>query len=211
MRTDLCALTVALSAITVFGPAAAAMAQDTTAPAPTVPAAAPLSAQPSPGDPAPPPAAPKRFRVGPELGFYVPTSSKTRDAFGGTWFNYGVGFGTIPVPGRNGQFTAAFNLSSYNRQDDRALLAPLALGYRWGLGDDPRAMPYIGVSGIIGLADLESKRLNIDSGMKPLGGAALVMGSTFQDRGYLQVRYMGLSKVSGFDLSGVNFSTGFRF
>src|SRR5262245_34756890 len=78
----------------------------------------PPPANPSPPPPDNPPPAPDsggedqsgpQFRIGPEVGFYFPSNSKTRDAFGSRFLNIGVGLGTISQKSARGAL--AFDLS----------------------------------------------------------------------------------------------------
>jgi hypothetical protein len=190
-----------------------ARAQDTTPPptpqTPQTPA--------PPANPQTPPEEPdednsrKRFRIGPELGVFIPTSGKTRDAFGDAWYNYGVGLGSVVRANQHG--TIAFNLSffSYRSGNGRVFMAPVGIGYRVALSDNKQTTPYAGISANLVFTDLKSDKYNVGSGIRTTAGGTVFVGTTLGDRAYIQARYLATGRVSGFDLSGTNFSAGYRF
>nr|CAA9236517.1 hypothetical protein AVDCRST_MAG63-1222 [uncultured Armatimonadetes bacterium] len=178
----------------------------------------PMAAQAAPADPAtttspqPEQEQPRRrrFRIGPEIGVYLPTDSKTRDRFGDTWFTFGIGLGPIPEPQQRGIFGIDLNVLYRKRGDNRALVIPLGVSYRRSLSVGPTA-PYVGASLNLVFADLKSEEDDVDSGLRTTAGASVFLGTTFSENGYVEARYMGISKIRGFDLSGLNLRAGLRF
>ena len=193
--------------------------------APTDPAAPPPSgtvpaapASPTPPDttkPAPPPPQPAHrsrfFQFGPEAGVYLPTASKTRSAFGSDWFNIGLGVGGIQRARYGGQVQFDFGLYGTAKSDRRILIAPIGLTYRRALTKSRSVGPYAGVSADADLTQLRSDSEGIRSRIRGTPGGSVFIGTTLQDRAYLQARYFGMGKIRGYDFSGLNLSAGFRF
>lgn len=193
----------------------AARAQTPPAPAP------PIILQPEPQ--APPPSAstpaprPKqRFRIGPELGVFLPTSSKTRDRFGDAWFTFGLGLGPVERLVKPDLFEFDFGLSYRRSDENHALLIPLGVKYihalsATGAETGPQTTPYVGAAADLYLADIRSQPDNVRSGLTTGVGASLLAGIAFSGNGHIEVRYQFVSKIRGFDFSGLNLTAGYRF
>ncbi len=152
-----------------------------------------------------------RFRIGPEVGVYLPTSSKTRDQFGNTWYTVGLGLGNINKITAKGQTTFDLQILYQKKGDNHAFLAPIGVGYRQAFSQTAANTAYYGVTGDLYLADLRSGDYGVHSGLRTgVGGSALV-GINFGDSGYLEARYLLVSRIKGFDLSGLNLTAGYRF
>lgn len=154
-----------------------------------------------------------RFHLGPEVGVYLPTNSRTRDRFGDTWLSVGLGLGSIHTVSSKGQlgFDLSINYQSHN--DNQVLLIPVGLGYRVALTQDPdaRTIPYAGVTGDVYLADVNSPVDNIRSGIHAGGGGSVLLGVNFGETGNLEARYQVVSKIQTFDFSGLSLRAGYRF
>jgi len=184
-------------------------------PAPTPPTT------PTTNTPPPPPPTPDtndskdRFVLGPEVGFYIPTSSRTRAAFGDTWIDYGVGFRPIQLVTRHGAAGLDFNIISTSGTGKKAFLIPVTLIYKQAFSgsDEPGKgiTPYFGASAGLLLADLRSDNYNVHSGYRVGFGGTALLGITFGQKAYIETRYEEFSKIKGFDLSGFNIAGGFRF
>ena len=152
-----------------------------------------------------------RFRVGPEAGVYLPQSDKVRREFGSTWYTLGLGIGSIDRITTKGQTTFDLQFLYQKKDDNHAFLAPVGIGYRRAFSENAASTAYYGVTGDLYLADLRSGQENVHSGLRTgFGGSALV-GVNFGDSGYLEARYLFVSRIKGFDLSGLNVTAGYRF
>jgi len=203
----------------------AAYAQDAP-PAPpvnAVPAPAPAATPDAPVTPAPemttsttPPATTTkkrtRFRIGPEVGVYLPTSAKTRGQFGSAWYTLGLGLGNISTITTKGQTTFDLQILYQKKGDNHVFLAPVGIGYRqaFGQGGGP-TVAYYGVTGDLILADLRSGDYDVHSGIRVGAGASALLGVNFGDSGYLEARYLAVTSIKSFDLSGLNLTAGYRF
>lgn len=212
----------ALLTAILLAPGPAARAQD---PAPEQPAPQqPAVEQPDP-TPAPPdqtqptggsdeesqPRRPTpRFRIGPEVGLFLPTDSKTRDRFGDSWFSVGVGLGGIREYRTQGGISLDLNVITHKRGDNRALFIPIGLGYYKALAPGP-TRPYIGGSVNLYLADLRAPADGVRSGLRAGGGGSVFSGLTLSGNAAIEIRYYLASRIRGFDLSGLNLRAGFRF
>ena len=179
-----------------------------------------------PGQPVPPPEnpqpappkdepQPRRSTFGPEIGFYLPTDSKTRDAFGKTWVNYGFGFRPIALASRKGLLGFDLNIISTSGRGRRALLIPVNIIYKRALGGGSTpgigVTPYAGVATGLLIADLRSDNYGVSSGFRGGYGGTFLLGVTYNTQFFVEARYQVFSKIKGYNLSGLNLSTGFRF
>jgi hypothetical protein len=220
-KATLFVLGVALPAALALG--APAGAQDVDTPAETTP---PVAA-PAPPPPAPEPAPPQRevlvpaneanaprksrFRIGPELSLFLPSSGKTSDAFGSSWFGVGLGFGSIRRTARQGELGAEVYLLNNSHDDADAWLVPVGLAYRHPIGSGLGGGPYAGGAVDLLFTDLHSPADGVDWGLRMGAGLGPIVGSTFGNSGYVEARYLLTTKVAGFDLSGLSFTAGARF
>lgn len=231
-RTFLAALLLALAlpAAHAQNPADAPPAPPAVAPVPadtppappapvdaTPPALPPLAApesSPAADTPAPPPAAEKkrsRFRIGPEIGLYLPTSSKARSEFGSSWLSIGLGLGDIGRISPKGQTTFDLQILYQSRNGNHAFLAPVGVAYRTGISQSGVNTTYVGAAADVYFADLRSGTYNVHSGIRTSGGVSVLIGENFGDSGFLEARYLFVPKIQGFDLSGANLTAGYRF
>ncbi len=208
-------LPLALAALTLIV-ASPAFAQDPgqQAPPPSEPAPAPAPAP----EPDPQPQR-RRFTFGPNLGLFVPTSGKTRDAFGNSWTNIGFGVGSVRTAPRRGLVGLDVAFINNNRDGGRrALMGQVGVAYRRSFvepedeqGNVRTIIPYFGAGVGLYLANLDSDKYDVSTDLGAgFGGSALV-GVAFQRKAFLEARYHAVSRISGFDLSGLNVALGVRF
>jgi hypothetical protein len=163
----------------------------------------------------------RRFTFGPNVGFFLPSSGKARDAFGNTWTNVGFGAGAVQSASRSGRLSFDLSFINNNRGGGRrAFLVPVGVSYRQAFtatededGEPiPNAItPYYGVSAGLYLASLDSDKYDVDTSLSAGGGGSVLVGVAFQRRAFLEARYHLVSRIAGFDLSGLNLGAGFRF
>ena len=194
-----------------------------TAPAPTdTPAPAPVNPTPStapqsttPDNPAP--AAPEpekkrnRFRIGPEVGVYFLTSGKARSQFGNSSVSLGLGLGSISQASTRGRLALDLQVQYQTRDGNHLFLAPLGIAYRRALNSGGPNVAYVGATVDLDFVDIRSGDYNVHSGVRTAFGASPLIGVSFGDSGFLEARYLYVSRVKGFDLGGLNLSAGYRF
>ena len=199
-------------------PAAPPAPTDTTPPAtpapvnPT-PSTAPQTTAPETPAPAPEPASKKsnRFRIGPEVGVYFLTSSKARNQFGNSAISLGLGLGSIAQASTRGRLALDLQVQYQTRNGNHMFLAPLGVAYRKALNEGGPNVAYVGATVDLDFVDLRSGDYNVHSGVRTAFGASPLIGVSFGDSGFLEARYLYVSRIKGFDLSGLNLSAGFRF
>jgi hypothetical protein len=154
-----------------------------------------------------------RFRIGPSVGVYLPTDSKTRDRFGSSWVSLGLGFGPFDVIKAQGQLGFDLNLQYQKHDDNHVFLLPVGLGYRIALTKDAeaRAIPYAGVTGDLVFADVRSVADDVHSGFRTGAGASALLGINFGTNTNLEARYQFISRIKSFDFSGLSLTAGYRF
>ncbi len=189
---------------------------------PTVTQPAPPATEPAPtAEPAPEPqqeqATPtpakrrNRFRIGPEVGLYLPTDSKTRSEFGSSALSLGIGLGSINKISKRGNTTLDLQVIYQSRNGNHMFLAPLGIGYRKAFSQNSSTTTYAGATLDLYFADLRSGRYNVHSGVRTAFGGSVLAGVNFSENGYFEARYLIVSRIKGFDLSGVNLTAGYRF
>lgn len=191
---------------------------DATPPAPVnpTPSTAPVSS--APADATPPPAAPQpeaphrsRFRIGPEVGVFFLTSGKARSQFGNSAVSLGIGLGSIAQAPTHGRVALDLQIQYQSRNGNHLFLAPLGLAYRKALNSGGSNVAYVGATVDLDFVDIRSGDYNVHSGVRTAFGASPLIGVSFGDSGFLEARYLYVSRVKGFDLSGLNLSAGYRF
>ena len=194
----------------------AAMAQTPTGAAPVnpTPSTAPQSTAPESTAPdAPEPASKKsnRFRIGPEVGVYFLTSSKARSQFGNSAISLGLGLGSIAQASTQGRLALDLQVQYQTRNGNHLFLAPLGVAYRKALNEGGPNVAYVGITADLDFVDIRSGDYDVHSGVRTAFGASPLIGVSFGDSGFLEARYLYVSRVKGFDLSGLNISAGYRF
>ncbi len=192
----------------------------TTAPAPVdatpvnpTPSTAPQSTAPETPPAAPEPASKKsnRFRIGPEVGVYFLTSSKARSQFGNSAISLGLGLGSIAQASTRGRIALDLQVQYQTRNGNHMFLAPLGVAYRKALNQGGPNVAYVGATVDLDFVDIRSADYNVHSGVRTAFGASPLIGVSFGDSGFLEARYLYVSRIKGFDLSGLNLSAGYRF
>ena len=183
---------------------------DTTAPPATPPAnATPATPEPVPSSPGPQPSS--RFRIGPAVGLYLPSSRKTRDRFGNAWVSVGIGLGAINAITTKGSVGFDASIFYHGRDSNHVFFLPIGVSYRVALAPGTNVVPYVGVSADLDITDITSNPDNVHNSFNVGGGGSGFVGLNFGDSAFVEARYYGLSKANGFDLSGLSLDAGYRF
>ncbi len=162
--------------------------------------------------PAPEPAKrSNRFRIGPEIGVYFLTSNKARSQFGNSAISLGLGLGSIAQASTRGRVALDLQVQYQTRSGNHMFLAPLGIAYRKALNQGGPNVAYVGATADLDFVDIRSADYNVHSGVRTAFGASPLIGVSFGDSGFLEARYLYVSRIKGFDLSGLNLSAGFRF
>jgi len=154
----------------------------------------------------------KKLLFGPQLGFFTPSSQKTRERFGGSWTNIGIGLGDVAAPKESGELSIDFNILSSRAAQAEAWIAPIGLVYRKSSPESLKTRPYFGASVDYLVTNLRSNYTldKIPSGWRTGTGGSFFGGVTVGNRFYIEGRYYAFTKVRGFDLSGTNIAIGWR-
>lgn len=202
-------LAAAALALLLTVPAAA----QTPADAPnSTPSTAPVSTAPeTPAPPEPETKKSSRFRIGPEVGVFLLTSGKARSQFGNSSISLGLGLGSIARASTQGRLALDLQIQYQTRNGNHLFLAPLGIGYRKALNEGTSTVTYVGATADLDFVDIRSGDYDVHSGIRTAFGASPLIGVSFGDSGFLEARYLYVSRVKGFDLSGLNVSAGYRF
>jgi hypothetical protein len=162
------------------------------------------------------PEEPPRFRllIGPDIGYYLPSEDKTRRAFGDKFFSIGFGIGAVESVSEKGRVAADFSIISNTNAESRVLLIPIGVSYARALSSPQNSLvPYAGASLNFIVANLRTSRqdFEVKSGYRSGVGASAFVGLNISRNGFLRARYFVTSEFSGFNLSGLSVSAGYRF
>ena len=178
---------------------------------PTPPTAPQSTAPDTTASPAPEQKKSNRFRIGPEVGVYFLTSGKARSQFGNSAISLGLGLGSIAQASTRGRLALDLQVQYQTHNGNHMFLAPLGVAYRKALNQGGPNVAYVGVTADLDFIDIRSADYNVHSGVRTAFGASPLIGVSFGDSGFLEARYLYVSRIKGFDLSGLNLSAGYRF
>ena len=155
-------------------------------------------------------------KLGIDLGLFVPSDGKTRRRFGKTWSNIGIGIGRPDTPSGTGRIGLDFGVTNKSSGDHHAFIGALGVYYRRAFSADDVTqgrtfIPYYGISADLAGVDLRSPEDNVHSGLRFTVGGSAVAGTTIGASGFAEIKYLAISQVKGFDLSGTSFTAGIRF
>jgi hypothetical protein len=163
----------------------------------------------------------RRTLIGLNLGVYIPTSDKARDAFGATFLNFGFGLGRFRTPSAKGAFGFEYsfivNRGIFPGGNNRAILVPLGGVYvrRLTQATSEEAAtgwaPYAGASVNVIPNNIRADEFGVNSKWRFAAGGSLFVGAVWKGQYSIQARYYGMTSVAGINLSGLNLTTGFRF
>jgi hypothetical protein len=205
-----------LSAAVLALSAVAARAQQEPPPADTTPS-------PTQSTDSPPPTSPDagdnsgerpRFLIGPELGVFFPSSARTRDAFGSHFTNIGVGLGAVQQRSERGALAFDLSFVTNRNKESNLTIVPVGLTYARRLGGGATSFrPFVGASANAFVVNMKTTKGDYDvkAGLRSGLGGSIFLGAVLGKSAYVQARYLAATEVSGFDLSGLNLSTGIRF
>ena len=210
-------LALAFALLTAFA-AAPAFAQEAPKPAdppqnpPVITDPPPVVVVETPEPPQEEPSKP-RFYIGPDIGYYIPTSDKARRAFGDKFVTIGFGLGAAERISEKGRIALDFSVISNRIAESSVMLAPIGVAYARALTTNTSVTPYVGVSLNFYVANIRSERgdFEVKSGYRGGFGGTAFAGVTLGKQAFLRARYCLVSKISGFDLSGLSLTAGYRF
>ncbi len=153
-----------------------------------------------------------QLKLGADASVFWPTSSKTRDQLGNSWFSVGLGLSQIRVATERGSVSPELQFISQKKDNNKAVFGYLGMSYRKAIGPASSAMvPYAGASAGIGALKIEVPSENIDSGYSIRPAGSVFTGITYTEHAFAELRYTMATKVDGYDLSGLQARAGYRF
>jgi hypothetical protein len=149
--------------------------------------------------------------LGPQIGFFLPTDSKTRDRFGSTWLSIGAKMGTNQYIGPKGRTGFDVSFLYQKSGSNHAWLLPVGVSYRRAMGATTTMTPYVGAAANLVISDIRSDGDDIHSRIRTVPGGSVFTGINLGTRAYIEARYLLVSKIRALDMSGVNLSVGITF
>lgn len=156
----------------------------------------------------------KPFILSPTVGWYFPTSSKTREAFGDSWGGIGV---TLNMEAFNwspgvGNFSIApyFGLYYTDHNDNDAYVIPVGLEARWNLTESGILKPYVGLGAAVYGVKFEDRDAGVDTGWRGAWGGRVMVGADITKWFNVQAAYNLVSDVKDYDLSGFSIQGKFK-
>lgn len=151
------------------------------------------------------------FPVGVEVGVFYPTDRATRDAFGDTWYSFGIK--PLSVSRARGRsLDTDFDVTGRSANGNRLTIVRLTVGYKQALGD-PRgsSVPYAAVRVGPSYVDYAITRNNVRTSERRLGAAGNIeLGVVFNDRLRLSTRYDLMQEFDGFNFNGLSFNVAYQ-
>lgn len=151
-----------------------------------------------------------RPRFGLKVGQYRYSSSQTRDTFDGNSLSISPDYSRAVTPDKRGRLRFDFGFNSSSEGENKLFFAPIGVGYRATTGEGA-TLPYFGGSLNVAPTYLKVPDQNKDGKLSLAVGGSAFAGVQFNQRFTLEARYFLLSKVRGFNLSGLDLSAGVRF
>ncbi len=149
--------------------------------------------------------------LGVSAGIYMPTSGAVRDAFGSSVFRFGLGSVGSQRTG-NVKIGTELNFITANKNGNRLLMVPFTVAAEQQLTMDRNATTRPYVKAFAGLAYIDYGINNFggrqtDRGIRPTFGVE--GGLVVSDRLRLSARYNQMTRIGGFDFSGVTLAATF--
>jgi len=145
------------------------------------------------------------LNFGGSVGFYMPTSSVIKDAFGSSVINYGIG----PVGNKrpsSGSVTPSLEILSANKNGNKLFIGTFTYGYEKHLADDrSMTVPYIRVFGGLSYFDYGIDQIGGRQSAKKIGyTTGAEFGLVLASRLRLSARYNFYTKQDDFDFNGLS-------
>ncbi len=158
-------------------------------------------------------------RIGPEIGYSYLLDSKTRNAFGSSVTNFGIGFGASEIAPTDGRI--GLDLSILRPREDtgfgenRALVVFAGPQFSRLVGvkavnDLTRFVPYYGASINAVYAQVETPFNGADGNGYGVGGSVYA-GAAFNRRVYVEGRVRATTEVESYNFSTASVTLGLRF
>lgn len=162
----------------------------------------------------------KPFLLSPTAGWYLPTSSKTRNAFGDSWFGFGVALNLGALGFENTGFEVAkVRLYPYlgyingSKGDNAAHIVPLGLEARWNLAHEEESVikPYVGLGAAVYGVKFHNRGAGVESNWRGAYGGRMLVGTDITKWFNLEASYNLISKVKDYDFSGFSINAKITF
>lgn len=152
--------------------------------------------------------------LAPRTGYFVPSSAKTKDRFGDSWglLTLDVKLGlSKDIDNRNQLYLGTENIYVARKNNNGHLYSiPVGVRFTHRLSDDASAA-YIGFGAAQYFVDIESKQDNINANWHNTFGGNVFIGKRIGRNGFVQANYDIIRDIEGFNVSGLNISTGIGF
>ena len=145
------------------------------------------------------------------MGVFFLTAGKARSQFGNSAVSLGLGLGSIAQASTQGRLALDLQVQYHTKNGNHLFVAPLGEAYRKALNEGTANVAYVGATADLDIVDIRSGDFDVHSGVRTAFGASPLVGVSFGDSGFVEARYLYVSRVKGFDLSGLNLSAGYRF
>jgi hypothetical protein len=159
----------------------------------------------------------KLFFLSPTVGWYFPTDSKTRSAFGNSWGSFGVAVNLEALGWDLFSWEAAgVKLSPYlqyfhaDKGGNDAHIIPVGLDARWDFAQLGIVSPYVGLGVAAYGVRFEDREAGIDTGWRSAFGGHLLFGADITRWFNIEAAYNLISDVKGYDLSGFSLQGKFK-
>lgn len=150
--------------------------------------------------------------VGAQVGIYMPTNSRVRDALGDSWLSFG--FAAVRPETRSGfRLTSDIAFTTRNSRGNRILMIRPSAGVVKVFGEEnATTKPYFAARGGLVYADYRvDTNTGRHQGRRIQPGANAEFGVVFNRRFILSARYDWMGKFSGLQFDGFSLNATVRF
>lgn len=153
----------------------------------------------------------KRITISPAFNIYSPSNQRVRSHFGSSWKSISLDPGLKDEDDLWRGLNARLEYIEGTSGGNRALMIPVGLSYRgpisklWGIST------FAGVGASVYIVDLKSKMDGVNTGLRTMLGGEVFLDANLGRHFTLETSYHVMSRVNGFDLSGLNTSVCVRF
>lgn len=155
----------------------------------------------------------KIFFLSPTLGYFLPSSGKTRDAFGSSWGGFSVsvnpeafGWKSPQVKAGGMELTPYIGFTRAKRGDNKAYIIPVGVATSWKLKEGKNYATSLSLALSANGVRVKVPDEGINSDWKVAAGARLTLGYSLAKWLELTAGYSFMTKVEGYDFNG--FSVG---
>lgn len=160
----------------------------------------------------------KIFFLSPAVGYFIPSSGKTRDAFGSSWGGFYVsvnpesfGWKSPHVKAGDMELTPYIGFTYAKRGDNKAYIIPVGVATSWKLKEGKNYATSLSIALAANGVRVKVPDEDINSDWKVAAGARVTLGYSLAKWLELSAGYSFMTKVEGYDFNGLSIGAKVNF